>query len=198
MMEAMAQFPDLEPKGLKLNLGCGGMRIPGTKGVDQVNVGVTDVIANLDAPALPFRAGSVASIHCYHVLEHVDFVRLMDEFHRVLAPGGLLHLRVPHASSFCFWDDPTHIRPFTSRTFDYWTPGYHQNYGFKTKFHVLSRRLSFLGNADINTYKFLPWLTNSIRWFIDTAANAHIRLCERVWAQYVGGFGEIRFTLKKA
>src|SRR3954470_71070 len=83
--------------GLSVNLGCGGMRIPGTLGVDQVNVGATDVIADLEAPALPFRAGTVEAIHVYHVLEHVDFVRLMDEFHRVLRPGGLLHIRVPHA-----------------------------------------------------------------------------------------------------
>lgn len=185
-------------RGLKINLGCGGMRIPGTLGVDQVNVGVTDVIADLEAPALPFRAGSVSEIHVYHVLEHVNFVRLMDEFYRVLEPGGLLHIRVPHASSFSFWDDPTHIRPFTSVTFDYWIPGYHQNYGFKTQFHVLGKRLNFLGNADVNSYKILPWLTNSIRWCIDKAANAHIRLCERLWARYVGGFGEIVFELKKA
>ena len=185
-------------KGIKINLGCGGMRIPGTIGVDQVNVGVTDVIADLEAPALPFCAGTVAAIHAYHVLEHVDFVRLMDEFHRVLQPEGLLHIRVPHASSFSFWDDPTHIRPFTSVTFDYWLPGYHQNYGFKNRFQILDKRISFLGNADLNSYKILPWLTNSIRRAIDAAANAHIRLCERVWAQYVGGFGEIAFTLKKA
>lgn len=183
--------------GPKLNIGCGRMRIPGTFGVDQVNLGVTDVVANLGAPHLPFRSGSAAAIHAYHVLEHVDLLPVMDEFHRVLKPGGLLHIRVPHASSFCFWDDPTHIRAFTSRTFDYWTPGYHQDYGFKTRFEVLSRRMSFLGNADINTYKVLPWLTNSVRWLIDRAANARIRVCERLWARYVGGFGEIAFTLKK-
>lgn len=186
-----------EKGGLRINLGCGGMRIPGTIGVDRVNVGVTDVIADLEAPALPFRVGAVAAIHVYHVLEHVDFVRLMDEFHRVLRPGGLLHIRVPHASSFSFWDDPTHIRPFTSITFDYWIPGYHQNYGFKTHFQVLSKRLNFLGNADVNSYKVLPWLTNPIRRLLDAAANANIRLCERLWAGYVGGFGEIIFVLKK-
>ena len=182
---------------IKINLGCGGMRIPGTIGVDQVNLGVTDIISNLEAPALPFRNGTVAEIHIYHVLEHVNFVRLMDEFYRILKPSGMLYIRVPHASSFCFWDDPTHIRPFTSVTFDYWKPGYHQNYGFKTHFEIISKRLNFLGNADINTYKILPWLTNSIRSLIDWAANKHIRFCERVWAQYIGGFGEISFVLKK-
>ena len=50
----MAQSGFVEPQGIKLNLGCGGMRIPGTKGVDQVNIGATDVIADLDAPFLPF------------------------------------------------------------------------------------------------------------------------------------------------
>lgn len=184
--------------GPRLNVGCGPMRIPGTFGVDRVDLGAADVIADLVAPHLPFRSGSVSAIYAYHVLEHVPLLRVMDEFHRILRPGGLVHIRVPHASSFCFWDDPTHIRPFTSRTFDYWIPNYHQEYGFKTRFEVLSRRLAFLANDDVNTYKVLPWLTNPLRGLIDAAANAHIRLCERLWARYVGGFGEISFTLKKA
>lgn len=181
----------------KLNLGCGAFRIPGTVGVDRVQRGNTDVIADLSRP-LPFRSESVSAIHIYHVMEHLDFVRLMDELHRVLAQDGRLHIRVPHASSFGFWDDPTHVRPFTSRTFDYWEPGYHQEYGFKTHFNVISRKLHFLGNSDINRFKTLPWLTNPLCDLINKLANARIRLCERLWAHYVGGFGEIEFELRKA
>jgi SAM-dependent methyltransferase len=191
-------FDTLEAvKPLKLNLGCGGLRIEGTYGVDIVNGGAADVLADLQAPALPFKSGSAAEIHAYHVLEHIDLLPLMDEFHRVLMPGGKVFIRVPHASSFCFWDDPTHIRPFTSRTFDYWTPGYHQQYGFKSHFEVLDRRLRFLGNADVNSFKILPWITNPVAGLINFAANLRIRFCERLWARYVGGFGEIAFTLRK-
>jgi SAM-dependent methyltransferase len=181
----------------RLNLGCGAFRIPGAFGVDRVQRGSTDVVADLSA-GLPFRSGCVEAVHIYHVMEHLDFVRLMDELHRVLGDGGRLHIRVPHASSFGFWDDPTHVRPFTSRTFDYWEPGYHQEYGFKTRFNVLNRRLHFLGNTDINCFKVLPWLTNPLCAMINRLANAHIRFCERLWAHYVGGFGEIEFELRKA
>jgi SAM-dependent methyltransferase len=184
-------------KGIALNLGCGSMRIKGAFGVDRVNVGATDVRADLGAPRLPFKSGSVSALYIYHVLEHVDFVRLMDEFHRVLGEGGIMHIRVPHASSFSFWDDPTHIRPFTSRTFDYWDPGTEHKYGFKSAFRVVSRRLYFLGNPDVNKFNTLPWLTNSICALINYAANLHIRFCERLWARYVGGFGEVYFVIKK-
>ncbi len=182
---------------VRVNLGCGAFAIPGAFGVDQVQRGCTHVMADLSAPALPFKTGSVSVIHIYHVLEHLDFVRFMDEMHRVLGPSGTIHIRVPHASYFGFWDDPTHIRPFTSRTFDYWEPGYLHEYGFPHRFHVIKRELHFLGNPDINRFKILPWLTNSICSLLNFFANLQIRFCERLWARYVGGFTEIEFELKK-
>ncbi len=185
------------PDPIRLNLGCGSFHIPGTFGVDLVQSGYTRVCANLTAPRLPFKTGSVSAIYAYHVLEHLNFVPLMDEIHRVLADGGVFHVRVPHASSFCFWDDPTHIRPFTSRTFDYWEPGYYLEYGFRNRFHVMRTELHFLGNPGINKFKKLPWLTNPIGRFINYLANARIRLCERLWARYIGGFAEIEFELRK-
>lgn len=190
---APSPMPSSAPR---LNLGCGALSIPGTLGVDRVQRGSTHVIADLSR-SLPFRNGSVSAIYIYHVMEHLDFVRLMDELHRVLTPEGRLHIRVPHASSFGFWDDPTHVRPFTSRTFDYWEPNYHQEYGFRTRFNVLSRKLHFLGNPDINRFKTLPWLTNPLCRLLNTMANAHIRFCERFWARYVGGFAEVEFLLRK-
>lgn len=183
---------------IHLNLGCGNFRIPEAIGVDKVQLGNTGVVADLSAPALPFQAGSVAGLYAYNILEHLDFVRLMDELHRVLGENGTLRIRVPHFSSFGMWDDPTHIRPFTSRTFDYWEPGYHMEYGFKVRFHVVRKRLHFLGNPDINRFKILPWITNPLCALLNFAANLNIRFCERLWAHYVGGFAELEFELRKA
>lgn len=65
-----------------------------------------------------------------HVLEHVmDATRFMRELVRVTSPGGLIYIEAPSElacvprssddaadhSFHNFWDDPTHIRP--------WTPG---------------------------------------------------------------------------
>jgi SAM-dependent methyltransferase len=181
-----------------LNLGCGSFKIEGAFGLDRVQRGVTNVIADLGAGTLPFRDESFSTIYAYHVLEHLEIVPMMTELHRILVPGGRIFIRVPHATSFCFWDDPTHVRPFTSRTFDYWESGYHQEYGFKINFKIKNRKLSFLGNSDINSFKTLPWITNRICAILNRLANSRIRLCERLWGQYVGGFAEIAFELEKS
>ena len=63
-----------------------------------------------------------------HVLEHLtDPLALFGELARITRPGGLLWLESPSELSAlargtddptdhtfqCFWDDPTHVRPFT-------------------------------------------------------------------------------------
>jgi SAM-dependent methyltransferase len=60
-----------------------------------------------DAARLPFRDGSVASLSCLHVIEHIGLGRYGDpidpagstkaaqELARVLAPGGRLYLSAP-------------------------------------------------------------------------------------------------------
>jgi SAM-dependent methyltransferase len=68
------------------------------------------------AAALPFRAGSFAAIHCADVLQHMslaDCKKALDEFARVLAPGGMLALRVRGASSLRRTDDQDFSHSFT-------------------------------------------------------------------------------------
>lgn len=55
--------------------------------------------------ALPFRSGAFSSATALDVLEHVpDEAALLSEFHRVLAPGGLLLVTVPARHLFSFLD----------------------------------------------------------------------------------------------
>ncbi|MBV9803793.1 MAG: class I SAM-dependent methyltransferase [Solirubrobacterales bacterium] len=49
-----------------------------------------------DGHDLPFQDGSFEGVVCQAVLEHVlDPVRVVNEIHRVLAPGGLVYSEVP-------------------------------------------------------------------------------------------------------
>lgn len=63
-------------------------------------------------------------IICFHLLEHIPTpADAVAEFKRVLKPNGVIACECPHWIStimpygFNFYDDPTHIRPFTIETF---------------------------------------------------------------------------------
>jgi SAM-dependent methyltransferase len=62
--------------------------------------------------ALPFEDGAFSLAFCLEVLEHVHPTsrrRAVEELHRVLRPGGLLCLAVPHAGLFAALD-PHNLR----------------------------------------------------------------------------------------
>ena len=70
-----------------------------------------------DATKLPFDDSiRIDGIICSHVLEHLlDPEKAFREFGRVLKGGGVLVVRVPLFDA-SFYDDWTHIRPFTKKT----------------------------------------------------------------------------------
>lgn len=58
------------------------------------------------------------AIICQSVLEHVqDGPQLVCDLAGLLKPGGILVLSTPTPGPF-FWDDPTHIRPYTPKSID--------------------------------------------------------------------------------
>jgi len=64
------------------------------------------------AQSLPFPDARFDCLTCIEVLEHVpaeDRRSSLDEFRRVLRPGGRLILRTPHAGAFAFLD-PHNLR----------------------------------------------------------------------------------------
>ncbi|MFZ4431577.1 MAG: methyltransferase domain-containing protein [Microthrixaceae bacterium] len=115
---------------LTLHLGCGPVPMPNAVNVDKIAIGGVDVVHDLDVTPWPFDAGQFQEVKAQHLFEHVaDPVAFMAECWRVLRPGGLLLLRVPHYQSEQAYTDPTHVRFCTLHTFDYWCRGtdlYHQ------------------------------------------------------------------------
>src|SRR5689334_8539258 len=104
-----------EPKDFPLGrwnlyIGGAGRSVPGYVNVDLFPMPDVDVAA--DAEQLPFAAEIFQRVECDAVLEHVrDPLRVAAELHRVLAPGGYLHLVTP----FChpFHEYPRDYRRFT-------------------------------------------------------------------------------------
>lgn len=122
-----------------LDLGC-GTRKKARLGIDRFPASDVDLVMDLDLlfPSMdendperlaelipiqgrmPFPDGSIDSIISHHCLEHIGegFVRLMDECHRILIPGGVFRIIVPLFPSRTAVEDPDHRRWFMEGSFD--------------------------------------------------------------------------------
>ncbi len=105
----------------KLNLGCGTDIREGWVNLDSSKLPGVDVVHDLEKLPLPFKDGEFGEIVCQDVLEHLDYVPTLKEIHRILAPGGKVHIRVPHFTSKNNFTDPTHKKMFAFRTFSFFT-----------------------------------------------------------------------------
>lgn len=102
------------------DIGCGPTKqVPTAIGVDAVAHPGVDIVADLDGP-LPFADDSLDHVFAVHVLEHLgDLLGVMRELHRVLRPGGVLHVLAPHWRHVNAVADPTHVRFMDVQTFKY-------------------------------------------------------------------------------
>lgn len=94
-----------------VDLGCGGTKqYPGNLGLDIFPAAGVDAVADLSG-SLPLADDSIDVLFAVHILEHlVDFLPLLDECHRVLRPGGVLHVMSPWWRHVNAVADPTHVR----------------------------------------------------------------------------------------
>lgn len=137
----------------RLNLGCGADIRAGWVNLDKFSLPGVDVCHDIQIMPLPFDDGSFDEVLCKDILEHVDYIPLLDELHRILKPGGCLMIQVPHFTSKDAVSDPTHIRFFTSHTFKYFTVGHLRSYYSKRLFSRMSgvricfdKRLGYIYN----------------------------------------------------
>jgi SAM-dependent methyltransferase len=93
---------------LRLNLGSGNRPLPGYVNVDSRQLPTVDVVA--DVRSLPFDDGSAVEVEASSLLEHFrNPYEVLDEIHRVLAPAGVLRVRVPSPWSQAGMLDPDHV-----------------------------------------------------------------------------------------
>ena len=179
--------PCLRPP-VKIDLGCGKRRVPGSIGVDIVPSPAVDIVADF-SQGLPFRDNSADAVYAYHLLEHLDdFLGFMGEVWRVCRPDGRVYIKVPHASSsYVTWRDPTHKRGIFISTFAYFDDTYEEGafYGYysKAKFRIEKARLNF------SNYR--PWGMSRriMNQLVHVTANRDRNsqyLCERFWGHLVG------------
>lgn len=98
-------------KPVVMDLGCGATKqYPDNLGMDLQPAPGVDAVADLSG-SLPLTDDSVDVLFAVHILEHlIDFLPLIDECHRVLRPGGVLHVMSPWWGHVNAVADPTHVR----------------------------------------------------------------------------------------
>lgn len=88
---------------MKLHLGCGKRFIPGFVHIDAVDYPHVEHVSTIDNLSF-IPDNSVDLIYNCHVLEHFkrrDVGRVLQEWRRVLRPGGTLRTSVPDFEKLC-------------------------------------------------------------------------------------------------
>ena len=133
---------------MRLNLGCGRSRRNGWVNVDCTEVpGVTDLVVDLDGPALAsaLEPDCVEESSGVHVIEHLaNPLQFMEALWAVTAPGGTATFEVPYGTSDDAWEDPTHRRPYFMQSWEYFgQPTYFRaDYGYRGDWRVLQVALA--------------------------------------------------------
>jgi len=113
-----------------LDVGCGINKRAGSVGIDRNPQSRADVICELDRFPYPFADGSFDAVRAIHVIEHLsDVIRTMEEFHRLVRPGGRIFIATPHYTDFSSFCDPTHRWHLNSFSFRFFGED-HGGFGF--------------------------------------------------------------------
>lgn len=123
--------PSPATSGIKINLGAGSEPTKDWINVDWVEQEGIDVIHNLLEFPWPFKDDVAKEIKAIDVLEHMPVfnklnlstpIKFVEECHRILQTGGKLFMTMPHWQSKNLWIDPTHVRGYDEKSFDYFDP----------------------------------------------------------------------------
>ena len=155
-----------------LDVGCGINKFPGSIGLDRNPRSRADVIADLDRFPYPFRDRSFDQLRAVHVIEHVsDVMKTMEEFHRLVRPGGVVTIVTPHYTDFSSFCDPTHKWHLNSFSFRYFGQ---DNAGYGYYSHV--RFLENFVHVKLLTF----WKLLGFEFLVN-----HSRRFRRFWEHYL-------------
>lgn len=124
-----------------LDVGCGLNKRPGAVGIDRNPRTAADVLCDLDHFPWPFRDSAFDELYAVHVIEHVsDVVRTVEEFHRLVRPGGRIRIVTPHYTDFSSFCDPTHRWHLNSFSFRYFGAG-HGGFGYYSEARLREKKV---------------------------------------------------------
>lgn len=129
----------IEPEHKKLNLGCGFKKLLDHWNIDVEKKCNPDQVIDLEQFPWPFEDNYFEHITADNILEHLGqtpsvFTQVMKEMYRVSADQATWFIIFPHHRCDIFYDDYTHVRPLTSKTF--------KMFDQQANFESINRKLS--------------------------------------------------------
>lgn len=172
---------------MRVNLGSGRDYREGWVNVDNLSEcpgTKIDKNHDLDRFPYPFKSDSVDEIYCNHVLEHIkEPDKALREMCRIVKPGGVLRLNVPHFSrgyavhvhwhGFSIWSVLEDMRGL---------------------FEPVEVRLVW---GDPHSFRRFHFILKPFCIFWNAVLNKNHWFAERFLAYKFGGIEEIRFVLRK-
>lgn len=144
----------MKPEHTKLNIGCGYKKLNDHWNVDNQPGCNPDQVLDLEVTPWPYEDDFFEKIHADNIMEHLGqdpkvFMNIIKEMYRVSKNGAEWYICVPHHRCDLFWDDPTHVRALSAKTFKL----FDQSYNFKCiKDEVADSTLGLYNNLDLEVY----------------------------------------------
>lgn len=112
----------MTPEHNKLNMGCGFKKLDNHWNVDAEPICNPDQVLDLEKTPWPYEDDFFERINADNILEHLGqnpkvFTEIIKEMYRVSKDGAEWYINVPHHRCDLFWDDYTHVRVLTPKTF---------------------------------------------------------------------------------
>lgn len=110
------------PEHTKLNMGCGFKKLEDHWNVDIESRCNPDQILDFEVTPWPYEDNFFEKINADNILEHLGqdpkiFTNIIKEMYRVSKDGAEWFINIPHHRCDLFWDDYTHVRPLSAKTF---------------------------------------------------------------------------------
>lgn len=129
----------MTPEHKKLNMGCGFKKLDDHWNVDISPRCNPDEVLDFEQFPWPYEDNFFERIHADNILEHLGqdpkvFTKIMQEMYRVSADQAEWYINVPHHRCDLFWDDYTHVRALSAKTF--------KMFDQKVNFESIAKKLS--------------------------------------------------------
>lgn len=143
-----------------LNLGCGKDIIKSTNSIKWINIDIADLLGvnvkhDLTKFPYPFKDNFFDEILSLGSLEliNADFIKIMEELHRICKPNAIIKIRSPAFPNMCSAQDPLTKKFMTWNTFEYFTDDWHYS---KARFKTTKRKYIYSLNPKLRWLSFFP------------------------------------------